>query len=106
MQPRNFLKQYLIFQKRNMMKKPPRKYGIGLLVIAQRTANVSKTILTQCNTVICFQAFDETSFNFLGNYVGKDLVLTLPNLKQYNAIVAGKAVKSNVPMIIDLTRKV
>ncbi|KKP69660.1 hypothetical protein A2X44_03840 [candidate division CPR3 bacterium GWF2_35_18] len=83
-----------------------RKYGIGLLVIAQRTANVSKTILTQCNTVICFQAFDETSFNFLGNYVGKDLVLTLPNLKQYNAIVAGKAVKSNVPMIIDLTRKV
>jgi len=30
----------------------------------------------------------------------------LANLKQYNAIVAGKAVKSNVPMIIDLTRKV
>ncbi len=82
-----------------------RKYGIGLLVIAQRTANVSKTVLTQCNTVICFQAFDETSFNFLGNYVGKDLVLTLPNLKQYHAIVTGKAIKSNVPMIIDLERK-
>jgi len=81
-----------------------RKYGIGLLVIAQRTANVSKTVLTQCNTVICFQAFDETSFNFLGNYVGKDLVMTLPNLKQYHAIITGKAVKSNVPMIIDLTR--
>ena len=40
-----------------------RKYGIGMLVIAQRTANVSKTILTQCNTVICFQAFDETIQN-------------------------------------------
>ncbi len=81
-----------------------RKYGVGMMIIAQRTANVSKTVLTQCNTVICFQAFDETSFNFLGNYVGKDLVLTLPNLKQYHAIVTGKAVKSNVPMIIDLTR--
>lgn len=81
-----------------------RKYGIGLLVIAQRTANVSKTVLTQCNTVICFQAFDETSFNFLGNYVGKELVQTLPNLKQYSAIVTGKAIKSNVPMIIDLKR--
>lgn len=81
-----------------------RKYGIGLLVIAQRTANVSKTVLTQCNTVICFQAFDETSFTFLGNYVGKDMIQALPNLKQYHAIVAGKAVKSNVPMIIDLTR--
>lgn len=81
-----------------------RKYGVGLLVIAQRTANVSKTVLTQCNTVICFQAFDETSFAFLGNYVGKDMVQALPNLKQYHAVVAGKAVKSNMPMIVDLKR--
>jgi len=82
-----------------------RKYGVGLMVIAQRTANVSKTVLTQCNTVICFQAFDETSFNFLGNYVGKGMVEALPNLKQYHAIVTGKAIKSNVPMIIDLTKE-
>lgn len=82
-----------------------RKYGIGFLVIAQRTANVSKTVLTQCNTVICFQAFDETSIGFLGNYIGKDLVQTLPNLKQYHAIIAGKAIKSNIPMIIDLKRE-
>ncbi len=81
-----------------------RKYGIGFLVIAQRTANVSKTVLTQCNTVICFQAFDETSFIFLGNYVGKEMIQVLPNLKQYHAVVAGKAIKSNLPMIIDLTR--
>lgn len=82
-----------------------RKYGVGLLVIAQRTANVSKTVLTQCNTVICFQAFDETSFTFLGNYVGKDMVQALPNLKQYHAVVAGKSIRSNIPMIIDLTRE-
>lgn len=82
-----------------------RKYGVGLIVIAQRTANVSKTVLTQCNTVVCFQAFDETSFNFLGNYVGRDLVKALPNLKQYHAIVTGKAVKANLPIIIDLKRE-
>ena len=82
-----------------------RKFNIGLLVIAQRTANVSKTVLTQCNTVICFQAFDETSINFLGNYIGKDLVQTLPDLKQHHAIVTGKAVKANIPMIVDLTKK-
>lgn len=81
-----------------------RKYGVGFVVIAQRTANVSKTILTQCNTVICFQAFDETSFTFLSNYVGEEMVRALPNLKQYHAIIAGKAVQSNVPMIIDLKR--
>lgn len=45
-----------------------RKYGVGLMVLAQRTANVSKTVLTQCNTIISFQAFDETSFSFLSNY--------------------------------------
>ncbi len=82
-----------------------RKYGIGFLVIAQRTANVSKTVLTQCNTVICFQAFDETSFNFLSSYVGKDMIGALPNLKQYHAVITGKAVKSNIPMIIDLTKE-
>lgn len=48
-----------------------RKYGVGLMVIGKRTANISKTILTQCNTMICFQAFDDTNFNFLGNYIGK-----------------------------------
>lgn len=81
-----------------------RKYGVGFIVITQRTANVSKTVLTQCNTVVCFQAFDETSFTFLGNYIGKDMVQALPNLKQYHAVVAGKAIKSNMPMIIDLKR--
>jgi hypothetical protein len=82
-----------------------RKYGVGFLVIAQRTANVSKTVLTQCNTVICFRAFDETSFGFLGNYVGKEMVQTLPNLKQYHAIVTGKSVRSSMPMIVDLRAK-
>ncbi len=81
-----------------------RKYGVGLIVIAQRTANVSKTVLTQCNSIICFQAFDETSFNFLGNYVGKEFVQALPNLKQYHAIVTGKAFKSSLPMIVDLSK--
>ncbi len=81
-----------------------RKYGVGLIVIAQRTANVSKTVLTQCNSIVCFQAFDETSFTFLGNYIGKDLVQALPNLKRYHAIVTGKAILSNVPMIVNLER--
>ena len=81
-----------------------RKYGVGFMIIAQRTANVSKTVLTQCNTVICFQAFDETSFAFLGNYLGKDLAHTLPHLKQYHAVLVGKAMKSSVPLIVDLTQ--
>jgi hypothetical protein len=36
-----------------------RKYKIGLLVIAQRSAIVSKTILTQCNSIVSFESVSE-----------------------------------------------
>lgn len=79
-----------------------RKYDVGLLVIAQRTANVSKTVLTQCNTIISFQEFDKTSSEFLSNYFGQGITKILPNLKFRQAIAAGKALKSNVPMIFEV----
>jgi|SRR5690554_993727 len=79
-----------------------RKYNVGLLVIAQRTANVSKTILTQCNTIISFQEFDKTSSDFLSNYFGDGIARILPTLKFRQAIIAGKALKSNIPMIFEV----
>ncbi|MCD6160898.1 MAG: ATP-binding protein [candidate division Zixibacteria bacterium] len=79
-----------------------RKYNVGLLVIAQRTANVSKTILTQCNTIISFQEFDKTSSDFLANYFGQNIVGSLPKLKFRQAIAAGKAFRSSVPMIFEV----
>ena len=79
-----------------------RKYNVGLLVIAQRTANVSKTILTQCNTIIAFQVYDKTSSDFLSNYFGQEIVNLLPNLKYRQAVAAGKAFKSNVPMVFEV----
>ena len=79
-----------------------RKYNVGLLVIAQRTANVSKTILTQCNTIISFQEFDKTSSDFLSNYFGGTIAEILPTLKYKHAIAAGKAFRSSVPMIFEV----
>jgi DNA helicase HerA-like ATPase len=79
-----------------------RKYNVGLLVIAQRTANVSKTILTQCNTIVSFQEFDKTSSDFLSNYFGDGIASILPTLKFRQAIIAGKALRSNVPMIFEV----
>ncbi|MCK5563912.1 MAG: ATP-binding protein [Planctomycetes bacterium] len=57
-----------------------RKYDIGFVIIAQRTANVSKTVLTQCNSIIAFQQFDKTSTDFLSNYTGSEMAKALPNL--------------------------
>lgn len=77
-----------------------RKYGVGLLVIAQRTATVSKTVLTQCNTVVSFTCFDNTSIEFLENVVGKQHAHMIPNLKFLQAVVFGKGVRSEGPIII------
>lgn len=79
-----------------------RKYNIGFFVIAQRTANVSKTVLTQCNSIIVFQEFDKTSSDFLSNYLGTEYLKALPTLKFRQAIAVGKAFKSNVPMIFEV----
>jgi uncharacterized protein len=76
-----------------------RKYGVGFMVIAQRTANVSKTVLTQCNTVIAFQQFDKTSSDFLANYMGPTMIDALQNLRPRQAIAVGKAFRSGLPTI-------
>ena len=76
-----------------------RKYGIGFIVIAQRTANVSKTVLTQCSSVIAFRSYDNTSADFLANYLGVELAGALPNLADRHAVVVGSAFRSQVPLI-------
>ena len=79
-----------------------RKYNIGFIVIAQRTANVSKTVLTQCNSIIAFQQFDQTSKDFLSNYMGTDMANALPNLKTRQAIAVGKGFKGGIPIIFQV----
>lgn len=79
-----------------------RKYGVGYIVIAQRTANVTKTILNQCNTIFGMQCFDETGFEFLGNYMGEQFTRILPTLPQRHAVLVGKASATTRPMIVEI----
>lgn len=79
-----------------------RKYGVGFIVVAQRTANVSKTVLTQCNSIIAFQQFDQTAADFLANYMGEEMVEAVPNLKPRHAIAVGKAFRSGIPTIFEV----
>jgi DNA helicase HerA-like ATPase len=81
-----------------------RKYEVGFIVVAQRTANVSKTVLTQCNSIIAFQQFDKTSSEFLSNYVGTEMVQALPSLKFRQAIAVGKGFRSGVPIIFEVPK--
>ena len=79
-----------------------RKYNVGLLIVAQRTATISKTVLTQCNSIVSFQVYDKTTIDYLENYYGDSVVKTLPNLKFRQAVASGKAFASTVPMIFDV----
>ena len=79
-----------------------RKYGVGLLVLAQRTATVSKTVLTQCNTIISFASYDDTSLKFLKNVLGEDHIKLIPNLPPLHAVVFGRGVRSQRPIVVEI----
>ena len=76
-----------------------RKYGMGSLIITQRTANVTKTILNQCNTIIALRSFDQTGLDFLSNYMGSDYSQAISTLPTYDGIIVGKASSCLMPVI-------
>jgi len=79
-----------------------RKFGMGCLVITQRTASVTKSILNQCNTIFGMRVFDETAKGFLSNYIGDDYSSVLSNLPERHAVVFGKASSCHEPILIEL----
>ncbi|WP_281192691.1 ATP-binding protein [Erysipelothrix rhusiopathiae] len=79
-----------------------RKFGMGCILVTQRTANVTKNILNQCNTIFAMRIFDETGKSFLENYIGKDYSSILPSLEERHAVVSGKGLGIKQPVVIEL----
>jgi hypothetical protein len=79
-----------------------RKFGLGCLVIAQRTANITKSILNQCNTVFGLRVFDATGMEFLKNYIGEDYAGVLSSLEDRHAVVFGRASSCRDPVLTRL----
>ncbi len=79
-----------------------RKYGLGCILITQRTANVSKTILNQCNTIFAMRSFDETGKDFLSNYIGTKYSNRLPTLQERQAVFFGRGSNCENPVMIRL----
>lgn len=82
-----------------------RKYGLGCILITQRTANVTKSILNQCNTIFALRVFDDTGKTFLENYIGKEYSDSLPALADRHAIAIGKGIGLKQPVIIQLNNR-
>lgn len=77
-----------------------RKFGLGCLVITQRTASVTKTVLNQCNTIFAMRVFDATGMDFLANYIGNDYSSVLSQLQDRQAVLFGKASSCADPVLI------
>jgi hypothetical protein len=82
-----------------------RKYGLGCILITQRTANVTKTILNQCNSIFAMRTFDETGKDFLANYVGRDYASALSSIPERHAVFFGKASSCENPILIRLNNQ-
>lgn len=75
--------------------KEGRKYGVALLVISQRPADVSTTILSQCNNVIALRLTNGDDQNTVRRLMPESLeglMDTLPILDIGEALVVGDAV--------------
>ncbi len=81
-----------------------RKYGLSLLISSQRPAELSKTVLSQCNTFIVHRLQNPDDQRYVRQLVSsatEDILNQLPILPQQHAIIMGDAVRSPVQVRIN-----
>ncbi|WP_025209087.1 helicase HerA domain-containing protein [Hippea sp. KM1] len=72
-----------------------RKFNLGLLIVTQRPAQVSKYVLSQANTQAMFRTMNSADLVAIENYIefaGKDLIELLPSLQTGIGVFSGLGV--------------
>lgn len=84
--------------------KEGRKYGVSILVVSQRPADVSKTILSQCNNFVVLRLTNERDKGVIKNLLPDSLKSTiefLPLLDVGEALIVGDAILLPSKIILD-----
>jgi len=84
--------------------KEGRKYGIGLMVVSQRPAEVSETILSQCNNFIVMRLSNPVDQEYVRALVTdqyQDLMDILPALRRGEALFLGDATVMPLRVLVD-----
>lgn len=84
--------------------KEGRKYGVSLMVVSQRPAEISETILAQCTNYLILRITNPVDQSYIKSlmpdtFVG--LVDVLPSLRQGEALVVGDAIPMPLRVQID-----
>lgn len=81
-----------------------RKYGISLVVSSQRPSELSKTVLSQCNSFIIHRLQNPDDQKYVKGLISSanaDLLEQLPIIPQQHAIITGDCVRTPVQVRID-----
>lgn len=84
--------------------KEGRKYGVSILVVSQRPADVSKTILSQCNNFVVLRLTNERDKGVIKNLLPDSLKSTiefLPLLDVGEALVVGDSILLPSKIVLD-----
>src|SRR5258708_27339987 len=84
--------------------KEGRKYGIGMMRVSQRPAEIDQTILPQCVTIFPFRLSNSTDRGHVRSAASDNLeglFATLPVLRTGEAIIVGEAVNLPIRTLID-----
>ena len=84
--------------------KEGRKYGVSILAVSQRPADVSKTILSQCNNFVVLRLTNEKDKGVIKNLLPDSLKSTiefLPLLDVGEALVVGDAILLPSKILLD-----
>lgn len=81
-----------------------RKYGLSLVVSSQRPSELSKTVLSQCNSFIIHRLQNPDDQKYIRGLISSanaDLLEQLPIIPQQHAIITGDCVRTPVQVRID-----
>src|SRR5690606_41902513 len=81
-----------------------RKYGISLIVSSQRQSELSKTVLSQCNSFIIHRLQNPEDQKYIRGLVSSanaDIIDQLPVIPQQHAIITGDCVRAPIQVRID-----
>ena len=84
--------------------KEGRKYGVGLMLVSQRPAEIDSTILSQCGTIAALRLTNESDRGQVTACASdnlKGLFSMLPILRTGEALIVGEAVNMPIRAIID-----
>ncbi len=88
--------------------KEGRKYGVGLMVVSQRPAEIDTTILSQCGTIFAMRLSNDIDRGHVTSSASdnlKGLFDMLPILRTGEAVIVGESVSLPIRALIDAPPK-